>query len=63
MKMKRKNIIKLAEKIMKYEEEIRLGKNVQANKDNIENIIMSLTNIEDVFELDECIMSKLVKNN
>ena len=63
MKMKRKNIIKLAEKVMKYEEEIRLGKNVQANKDKIESIIMSLTNIEDIFELDEYIMSKLVKNN
>ena len=61
--MKRKNIIKLAEKVMKYEEEIRLGKNVQANKDKIESIIMSLTNIEDIFELDEYIMSKLVKNN
>lgn len=61
MKMKRKNIIKLAEKIMKYEEEIRLGKNVQANKDKIENIIMSLTNIEDVLELDEYVMSKLIK--
>lgn len=61
--MKRKNIIKLAEKIMEYEEEIRLGKNVQANKDKIENIIMSLTNIEDILELDEYIMSELIKNN
>lgn len=58
MKDKRKKHIKiLAEKIVKAEREILLGKDVKNNQAKILNIMESLT-FEEMFELDEYIYSK-----
>lgn len=51
-----KSIKVLAEKIVKLEKEIRLGKNVQENQQEIENIMASLP-LESIVLIDDFIFT------
>lgn len=58
MKDERNKRIKiLAQKIVKAEQEMRLGKDVQENKQKIENIVSSLS-FEDMIAVDDYIYRK-----
>lgn len=55
--MIRKEKRELAHKIVKYEKEMRLGKNVKSNEQKIQELISHL-NPRELMELDEYIISK-----
>jgi hypothetical protein len=54
---KNKHLRNIAKKIAKLEKEIRLGNNVQENRDKIENIMCSL-NFGDIIFIDNYISKK-----
>lgn len=54
---KNKHLRNIAKKIAKLEQEMTEGKNVQENKDKIENIMCSLK-LEDIIYIDSYIMEK-----
>lgn len=54
---KNKHLRNIAKKIAKLEKEIRLGNNVQENRDKIENIMCSL-DFGDIIFIDSYIMEK-----
>lgn len=58
---KNKHLRNIAKKIAKLEKEIRLGNNVQENRDKIENIMCSL-DFGDIIFIDNYIMEKKLLN-
>lgn len=63
MKDKQNKDIKiLAQKIVKAEQEIRLGKNVQENQQKIEDIVSSIS-VDDMMAIDDYIYRKKLLTN